>query len=115
MTVEHWCHGSRCHERDTLDRVRGTKGSKVLRTRKITTNYNEDSPYRRYNYFCSLNCLNDFIEKNLQAMIAIAPRNNPLETPIELVETKVNRQRWDYETKGYIEYQTKEKAIKFKE
>ena len=115
MTAEHWCHGSRCHEKDTLDRVRGTKGSKVLRTRKITNNYNEYSPYRRYNYFCSLTCLNDFIEKNLQAMIALAPRNNPLETPINIDETKVIRERYDYENRCFVEYETKQKTINFKD
>jgi len=115
MTVEHWCHGSRCHEKDTLDRVRGTKGSKVLRTRKITNNYNEYSPYRRYNYFCSLTCLNDFIEKNLQAMIALAPRTSPLETPINIDENKVIRERYDYENRCFVEYETKQKTINYKE
>ena len=30
-----WCHCPQCHTRATQDRVRGSKGSKVLRTRKI--------------------------------------------------------------------------------
>ena len=30
-----WCHGPKCHTYSTVDRVRGSKGSKVLRTRKI--------------------------------------------------------------------------------
>ena len=35
MTDFNWCHGPECHERHTVDRVRGVKGSKVLRTRKV--------------------------------------------------------------------------------
>ncbi len=32
-----WCHGPMCHTSRTTDRVRGQKGSKVLRTRKVNT------------------------------------------------------------------------------
>ena len=35
MSDFNWCHGPQCHEKHTVDRVRGVKGSKVLRTRKI--------------------------------------------------------------------------------
>ena len=35
MTDFNWCHGPSCHEKHTVDRVRGVKGSKVLRTRKV--------------------------------------------------------------------------------
>ena len=115
MTVENWCHGSSCHKRDTFDRVRGSKGSKVLRTKKIIGTYSEASPYRRYNYFCSLTCLNDFIEKNLTAMLALAPRTSPLETPIEIVETKVNATRWDYETQSTVDYIKNKRKINYKE
>ena len=48
MTDFNWCHGPRCHEQHTQDRVRGVKGSKVLRTRKIPiTSWNKDH-YRKY-------------------------------------------------------------------
>ena len=30
-----WCHGPSCHKSHTQDRIRGVKGSKVLRTKKI--------------------------------------------------------------------------------
>ena len=33
--IFNWCHGPQCHKKHTVDRVRGVKGSKVLRTRKI--------------------------------------------------------------------------------
>ena len=35
MSNYNWCHGPKCHERKTTTRVRGVKGSKVLRTMKI--------------------------------------------------------------------------------
>ena len=38
MADFNWCHGPQCHEKHTVDRVRGVKGSKVLRTRKIKIN-----------------------------------------------------------------------------
>ena len=39
MSDFNWCHGPQCHEKHTVDRVRGVKGSKVLRTRKIKLNH----------------------------------------------------------------------------
>ena len=38
MSDFNWCHGPECHEKHTVDRVRGVKGSKVLRTRKVKIN-----------------------------------------------------------------------------
>ena len=50
-----WCHGPSCHEKVTTDRVRGSKGSKVLRTRKIKIN-NNGYPSGMWQYFCSNGC-----------------------------------------------------------
>ena len=74
-----WCHGPSCHTHETVDRVRGTKGSKVLRTRKIKQ-WRDDS---LYNWFCSQHCYNEFANKYVQQIIRIAPRTEPLETRIE--------------------------------
>ena len=84
-----WCHGPRCHTKSTQDRVRGTKGSKVLRTRKVKqhTNGGYYNPDSIFNYFCSQNCIYDFWNANAQRVIALAPRNEPLETPINDPET----------------------------
>ena len=38
MSNYNWCHGPRCHTYTTQDRVRGNKGNKVLKTRKIIHN-----------------------------------------------------------------------------
>ena len=76
-----WCHGPSCHTNPTTDRVRGSKGSKVLRTRKIKQNqWNSRSIW---GFFCSMGCYNDFAHKHVEQIIRIAPRPTPLETPIE--------------------------------
>ena len=79
-----WCHGTSCHKSHTQDRVRGSKGSKVLRTRKIKQHINSEwySPDSMHNYFCSQGCLHDFIRTHIQRIVALDPRNEALETPI---------------------------------
>tara|TARA_R100001594_G_scaffold65006_1_gene99302 strand:- start:7 stop:330 length:324 start_codon:yes stop_codon:yes gene_type:complete len=93
-----WCHGPQCHTYETQDRIRGTKGSKVLRTRKVKqTEWNRNSFYSK---FCSNGCYNDFANKYAEQVIRIAPRTTPLETPIDIREE--TRQDWnghDYQVK----------------
>ena len=80
MSDFNWCHGPECHKKHTVDRVRGVKGSKVLRTRKIkATQWNRHS---QWEYFCSNHCQNDFWNKHILDIVAIAPRTECLETPI---------------------------------
>ena len=83
-----WCHGPGCHKSHTQDRIRGVKGSKVLKTKKIAQRtesrwYNANN---FYNYFCSNSCYNDFANAHIQQIIAIAPRTEALETPIEVTK-----------------------------
>ena len=81
MSDFNWCHGPECHTRHTVDRVRGVKGSKVLRTRKIKLdNWKRNTPWA---LFCSQGCYNDFFHKHVNEIIAIAPRTECLETPIQ--------------------------------
>ena len=82
MSDYNWCHGPNCHTNKTQDRIRGVKGSKVLRTRKIA----QSSEYIRnsvWSVFCSQGCYTDFFHKYWREVIAIAPRLEALETPIE--------------------------------
>ena len=81
MSSHVWCHGPLCHTYTTTDRVRGSKGSKVLRTRKVKI-HNPDYMHM-YSYFCSNGCYNDFANKYVEQVIRIAPRLEPLETRIE--------------------------------
>ena len=54
MSNFNWCHGPKCHTKHTVDRVRGVKGSKVLRTRKIKqTQWNANN---EFSHFCSQGC-----------------------------------------------------------
>jgi hypothetical protein len=92
MSNFNWCHGPSCHTYSTQDRVRGSKGSKVLRTRKIKINDN-GYPSGFYQYFCSNTCYNNFADKHAEQIIRIAPRHEPLETPCE-VKTET-RQDWN--------------------
>jgi len=79
-----WCHGPSCHKSHTQDRIRGVKGSKVLRTRKVPiTGFSGNT---MYSYFCSQGCYNDFANKHVREVIAIAPRLEALETPINVVK-----------------------------
>ena len=82
MSNFNWCHGPECHTKVTTDRVRGSKGSKVLRTRKITQSAH-GYPNGVWRYFCSTYCYNDFAHKHVEQLIRIEPRLEPLETPIE--------------------------------
>ena len=87
MSSHKWCHGPNCHERETTTRVRGNKGSKVLRTMKIKQGrYNYSARpeiITHHDYFCDQTCLMDFVRTHLTSIVAIAPCTEPKETPIE--------------------------------
>ena len=83
MSDYNWCHGPSCHKRKTTTRVRGVKGSKVLRTRKIPYKSHYENYYRPYKYFCDQTCMHDFIIKHIDEFVQLHPRPEALETPIE--------------------------------
>ena len=89
-----WCHGPSCHKSHTQDRIRGVKGSKVLRTKKVQQ---YSAHINMYSYFCSQGCYNDFANTYVREVIAIAPRTEALETPIEVVK----EQSTDYFDRPY--------------
>ena len=90
-----WCHGPDCHTIETQSRVRGSKGSKVLRTIKIKeTKWNEGHAFK---YFCNQNCLYGFINKHLEELINIAPRREALETPIKVEKEKYESHRYQWQ------------------
>jgi len=85
MSSFNWCHGPHCHTNDTQDRLRGVKGSKVLRTRKVAQHaWNSGERLSMFSYFCSNGCYNSFANKHIQEIIAIAPRTEALETPVNV-------------------------------
>jgi len=91
-----WCHGPHCHKRATTNRVRGVKGSKVLRTIKINVGNYRDG---LWNYFCDQTCLMNFMFKHYQEFIRLHPRPEALETPIQdPVKTTHNNGYYNYTT-----------------
>jgi len=106
MSEYNWCHNSKCHTYKTTDRVRGVKGKKVLRTRKIKVHDLSKWYYSQgwENHFCKVGCLMDFIKEHLTSIIAIAPVHEPSETPIhdpvkERVQSNYNPNYYWTETK----------------
>ena len=91
MSEYNWCHGPECHEKVTTDRVRGVKGNKVLRTRKIKVNPNYLN--NSWQWFCSNHCERDFWNTYGNEIRQIAPRTEPLETPIDDPK-KVEHEGW---------------------
>jgi hypothetical protein len=103
MSNYNWCHGPNCHTTETQSRIRGSGRDKVLRTIKIKhdSNYRSYERYSMFNYFCGQNCLMDFIRTHLQAIVAIAPRREALETPIKVEKTKSQEYRMRYNGNDY--------------
>ena len=101
MSDFNWCHGPECHKKHTQDRVRGVKGSKVLRTRKIkTSNWNRGN---WYNYFCGNRCYDEYVNKHIEQVIAIAPRTEALETPINVTKEVHESTYWGRQINTKIE------------
>ena len=100
MSDHNWCHGPKCHEQHTQDRIRGVQGSKVLRTRKI-----KQTQWTRgaWGFFCSQGCYNDFFHKYVNEIIAIAPRTEALETPINVTREVHESTYWGRQTRTKIE------------
>jgi len=98
MSDYNWCHGPKCHTSHTQDRIRGVKGSKVLRTRKIKQNSWNATHW--CSHFCSLGCYTDFLYAHWEEFIRLHPRTECLETPIDVVvETRTDYHGLPYATK----------------
>ena len=88
MTEFNYCHGPNCHIYHTQSRIRGVKGNKVLRTRKVSRKswWNQEWNTKYWHYFCDDRCKHDFLDKHLQSIVNLEPRNEPLETPVDIVK-----------------------------
>ena len=106
MSDYQWCHGPKCHERKTTTRVRGVKGSKVLRTVKIALNSYRDRSI--YKYFCDQTCMHDFITRHIEQFVQLHPRTEALETPIEVEVVKHPEHTTEY---GWTQRAWTEKKI----
>ena len=96
MSNFNWCHGPECHKGKTQDRIRGIKGHKVLRTKKVKLSSGRsmfgNGGGNVWDYFCNHRCLMDFVAKHTQALANIDPRTAPLETRVEVI--KEVREGW---------------------
>ncbi len=96
MSNFQWCHVPECHTYETQDRIRGIKGHKVLRTKKVKLSSGRsmfgNGGGNVWDYFCNHRCLMDFVAKHTQALANIDPRTAPLETRVEV--TKEVREGW---------------------
>ena len=101
MSNYNWCHGPKCHTNHTQDRIRGVKGSKVLRTRKIAQS-NEYIRNSFFSHFCSQGCWNDFAYAHWEEFIRLHPRTEALETPINVTKEKVTN-HWGTHVRTNIE------------
>ena len=105
-----WCHGPKCHKSHTQDRIRGVKGSKVLRTRRIPQN--QWNANNCWSHFCSQGCWTDFMHEHWNEFIALHPRTEPLETPIKVqVETMTDWRGNPYKQKVIKEVDNQDQSV----
>ena len=97
MSDFNWCHGPECHKKHTVDRVRGVKGSKVLRTRKVKMFGQRNI----WSFFCSMTCYNDFAKEYMAELLAIAPRTEALETPINDPQKETHTHEFSWGNHSY--------------
>ena len=102
--TKHICQGPECHTYDTQSRIRGVKGSKVLRTRNARYDISNQS-HPRHDwvypwefYFCDERCMNKWLNTHMTQLINyVGLKTKPQESPIDVVETvHQNWQGQDY-------------------
>ena len=103
MSDYNWCHNPKCHTYHTTDRIRGVKGKKVLRTKKIKV---QDLSRWHYsqgweNHFCRVACFFEFVKQNINSIIALAPVHEPSETPIDVVVENRDTYRYKWNSGEY--------------
>ena len=107
--MKHICQGPECHTYKTQSRIRGPKGSKVLRTRnaRFDLNVNRDWIRNWEHYFCDERCMNDWLDVHmLQLINYIGIKTKPSESPIDIVEE--TRTNWSGKEYTYTTIKLKE-------
>ena len=92
--TRHICQGPECHTHKTQSRIRGVKGSKVLRTRAARYDMTTHSwGYIWERYFCDERCMQNWLAKHLTHLMTVVGINTkPQETPI--VVEKETKEGW---------------------
>jgi hypothetical protein len=86
---KHICQGTKCHTYDTQSRIRGVKGSKVLRTRNArydNVTQEKHSWLKNWEYFfCDERCMNDWLDVYMTQLISyVGLKTKPQESPIDI-------------------------------
>ena len=94
--MKHLCQGPECHTYKTQSRIRGPKGSKVLRTRNARYDISDTSHSWGYiweRYFCDERCMQNWLAKHMTHLMTVVGINTkPNETPI--VVEKETKEGW---------------------
>jgi hypothetical protein len=98
--MKHICQGPECHTYKTHSRIRGPKGSKVLRTRNARYDISDTSHSWGYvweRYFCDERCMQKWLAKHMtQLMTVVGINTKPNETPIVVEKETVEGWRGTY-------------------
>jgi len=101
--MKHICQGPDCHTYETQSRIRGVKGSKVLRTRAARydlqdSRYNDNEWVKPWEfYFCDERCMNVWLNTHMTQLINyVGIKTKPSETPIDVVKEKMEGWRGTY-------------------
>ena len=88
----HICQGPECHTYKTQSRIRGPKGSKVLRTRAARYDMTTHSwGYIWERYFCDERCMQSWLAKHMTQLINYVGINTkPQETPIKVIKEQMD-------------------------
>ena len=98
--MKHICQGPECHTHKTQSRIRGPKGSKVLRTRNARYDISDTSHSWGYvweRYFCDERCMQNWLAKHMtQLMIVVGINTKPNETPVVIEKETLEGWRGTY-------------------
>ena len=95
--TKHLCQGPECHTYKTQSRIRGTKGSKVLRTRFARCDFTPEHSSFWEDYFCDERCLHAWLKVHLNnLMLSVGINTKPNETPIVVEKETLEGWRGTY-------------------
>jgi hypothetical protein len=95
--TKHLCQGPECHTYKTQSRIRGPKGSKVLRTRFARCDFTPEHRSFWEDFFCDERCLHAWLKVHLNnLMLSVGINTKPNETPIVVEKETVEGWRGTY-------------------
>ena len=95
--TKHLCQGPECHTYKTQSRIRGPKGSKVLRTRFGRCDFTPEHRSFWEDFFCDERCLHAWLKVHLNnLMLSVGINTKPNETPIVVEKETLEGWRGTY-------------------